>query len=70
MCDRDIFKGDVEFLGAFEKVSSDAVADGFTLGDEFGGVELCYDCFEDFVANGWEDTLIVVLSETLYVKIS
>jgi hypothetical protein len=70
VCNRDIFKSDVEFLGALEEVGSDAVADGFTLGDELCGVELGYDGFEDFVTNGWEYTLIVVLSEALCIEVS
>jgi len=64
--DADVFEGDVEFAGAFEEVGADLVADGFTLGDEFGGVEAGDDGFEDFVADGGEDSLVVVLAETLY----
>lgn len=65
MCDGDVFEGDVEFVGALEQVGADAVADGFALGDEFGGVELGDDGFEDFVTNGGEDTLVVVEAEVL-----
>ena len=65
MCDADVFERDVEFAGAFEEVGADAVADGFALGDEFGGVELGDDGFEDFVADGGEDALVVVLAEVL-----
>ncbi len=53
-------------MGTLEKVFADAVADGFTLGNEFGGVELGDNGFEDFVADGGEDTLVIVLAETLY----
>jgi hypothetical protein len=35
------------------------------LGDEFCGVELGDDGFEDFVADGGKDTLIVVETEIL-----
>ena len=35
------------------------------LGDELGGVELGDDGFEDFVADGGEDALVVVLAEVL-----
>ena len=63
MCDRDVFEGDVEFGGAFEEVGADAAGDGFSLGDEFGGVELGDDGFEDFVADGGEDTLVVIEAE-------
>jgi hypothetical protein len=52
MCDGDILESDVEFLGALQEVASDAVGDGFTLGDELGGVELGDDGFEDFVSDG------------------
>jgi hypothetical protein len=65
--DGDVFEGDVEFLGALEELGADAVADRFTLGDEFGGVELGDDGFEDFIADGWEDTLVVVGAEVLFV---
>jgi hypothetical protein len=53
MCNGDILKGDVEFLCALEEIGTDAVADSFSLGDEFGGIELSYDGFEDFVTDGW-----------------
>jgi len=43
--DRHVFELDVEFLGALEEIGADAVRDGFTLGDEFGGVELGDDGF-------------------------
>lgn len=65
MCDGDVFEGDVELVGALEQVGANAVADGFTLGDEFCGVELCDDGLEDFVADGGEDALVVVEAEVL-----
>lgn len=33
MRDGDVLKGDVEFLGAFEEVGADTVADSFALSD-------------------------------------
>jgi len=63
--DADVFEGDVEFVGAFHEVCTDAIGDCFTLGDEFCGVELGYYCFEDFVADGGEDALVVVCAEIL-----
>lgn len=65
MRDTDVLEGDVELLRAAEEVGPDAVADGFTLGDEFGGVELGDDGFEDFVSDGGQDALVVVLAEVL-----
>lgn len=65
MRDGDVFEGNVEFLGAAEEVGADAVGDGFSLGDEFGGVELGDDGFEDFVADGGEDSFVVVEAEGL-----
>jgi hypothetical protein len=50
--DGHVFEGDVELVGPLEQVGPDAVADGFALGDEFCGVELGDDGFEDFVADG------------------
>jgi hypothetical protein len=61
----DVFESYVELLGALEKVGSDAVADCFTLGDQFCGVELGDDGLEDFVANGRQDSFIVVLAKIL-----
>lgn len=57
-------------MGTFEKVFANAVANGFTLGNEFGGVELSDDGFEDFITNGREDTLVIVLAKTLQYGIS
>ena len=51
MCDGDIFKGDIEFVGALEKISADTVRDGLSLSDEFGSVELGDDGLEDFVSD-------------------
>ena len=45
MRDRDVFEGDVEFRGPFEEVGADAGGDSFSLGDQFGGVELGDDGF-------------------------
>jgi hypothetical protein len=39
------------------------LGDGFSLGDEFGGVELGDDGFEDFVADGGEDSFVVILTQ-------
>lgn len=65
MCDADVLEGDVEFVCALEQVGADAVGDGFALGDEFCGVELGDDGFEDFVADGGEHALVVVEAEVL-----
>jgi hypothetical protein len=66
--DGDILEGDVELGGAAEEVGTDAVGDGFTLGDEFGGIELGDDGLEDFVSDRREDTLIVILTEVLDMR--
>ena len=65
MRDGDIFEGDIKFRSAFEKVCAYAGGDGFSLRDQFGCVELGDNGFEDFVADGREDTLIVVEAEGL-----
>lgn len=65
MRDGDVFEGDVEFRGPFEQVRAYARRDGFPLRDQFGGVELRDDGFEDFVADGGEDSLVVVETEGL-----
>jgi hypothetical protein len=66
MCDRDILQSDVELLCTLEQVAADAVGDGLTLGDELCGVELGDNSFEDFVSDGGEDTLVIVLTEVLH----
>ena len=66
MCDGNILKSDIELLSTLEKIGTDAVADGLTLGNELGGVELCNDGLENFVSDGWKNTLIVVLAKVLY----
>lgn len=60
VCNGDILEGDVELSSALHQVSADTVGDSFTLCDQFGGVELGHDGLEDFVSDGWEDTLIVI----------
>jgi len=54
-------------LCTLKKIGSDAVADCFTLCDEFCSIELGDDRLEDFVANGGEDSFVVVLAEVLIV---
>jgi hypothetical protein len=63
--DRAILEGDVELGGAAEEVGTDTVGDSFTLGDEFGGIELCDDGLEDFVSDRGKNTLIIILTEVL-----
>lgn len=58
--DGNVLQGDVELGGTLEKVCTDAVGDGFTLGDELGGVELGDDSLQDFVSDGREDTFVVI----------
>jgi hypothetical protein len=70
VCNGNILQSDVELLGSLEQVGTDSVADSFTLCDQLGGVELGDDSFEDFVSDGREDTLIVILAETLKSIIS
>ena len=65
MRDGDVFEGDVEFGSASEEVGAYAGGDGLPLRDQFGSVELSDNGFEDFVADGWEDALVVVETEAL-----
>jgi hypothetical protein len=65
--DADVLKGDVELARPLGKVGADALRDGLALGDQLGGVELGDDGFEDFVADGGEDALVVILTEGLQV---
>lgn len=61
--DGDVLEGNVELGGALHEVGSDAIRDGLALGDELGGIELRDDGFEDFVADGGKDALVIVLAE-------
>jgi hypothetical protein len=63
--DGNILQGDVELGCALHQVGLNSSRDGFSLGDELGGVELSHDGFEDFIANGWKHTLIVILTKVL-----
>lgn len=65
MRDGDVFKSDVKFGGAFEEVGTYAGGDRFPLRDQFSGVKLGDDGFEDFIADGGKDTLVVVETERL-----
>lgn len=65
MCDGDVFEGNVELVGALEQIGPDTIGDGLSLGDEFCGIELCNDGFQDFVTDGGENTLVVVETEIL-----
>ena len=65
MRDGDVLEGDVKLGGALEEVGADAGRDGFSLRDQLRGVELGDDGFEDFVADGGEDALVVVQTEGL-----
>lgn len=60
MGDGDVLQGDVELGGALQEIGADTVGDGFTLGDQLGGIELGDDSLEDFVSDGGENTLIIV----------
>jgi hypothetical protein len=65
MRNRNVFQCNIEFLGTLEEVGSDAIADCFTLCDQFCCIELGDDGLQDFVSNGREDSLVVVLTEIL-----
>lgn len=58
--DGDVLKGDVELRGTAHQVGADAVGDGFSLGDELGGVELGDDGLEHFVSDRGQDPFVVV----------
>lgn len=70
VCDRDILKRDIELGGAAKKVGPNAVGNSLSLSDKLCCIELCDDGLEDFVADGWKDTLVVVLAEILRTVIS
>jgi len=68
--DGDVLERDVEFLRTLEQVGADAVRYSLTLGDEFCGVELRDYGFKDFVTDGGEDTLVIILAKILRLSVS
>lgn len=64
--DGNILKRNVELGGALDEVGTDALRDSLALRDELGSVELGDDGLEYFVADGGEDTLVVVWAEVLW----
>lgn len=60
-----ILQGDVELGGTAGQLGSDALGNSLSLGDELGSIELGDGGLEDFVADGWQDTLVVVDTEVL-----
>lgn len=70
MCDGNVFKCDVKFFGALEKVSANPGGYLFSLSNQLSGVKLCNDSLKYFVANGWQDTLIIVETKVLCRVIS
>ena len=67
MSDGDVFKSDIELACPSHEVCPDPLRYGFSLSDEFGGIELGDDGFEDFVSDGGEDSFVVVKTEVLSV---
>lgn len=65
MGDGDVFESNVEFLRTLKEVGTDTVGDGLSLGDELCGIELGNNRFKNFVSDGWENSLVVILSEIL-----
>ena len=63
-----VLEGNVELGGAAGQLAADALGDGLSLGNEFGGIKLGDDGLEDFVSDGGEDSLIVVGAEVLLNK--
>jgi hypothetical protein len=63
--DGNILQGDVKFGGAEGQIVADTLGDSLTLGDQLGGVKLGDDGLEDFVADGGQDSLVVVDTEVL-----
>lgn len=51
MGDGNVFKRNVELLGAASQICLNALRNRFSLSDEFSGIELSYDGFEDFVTD-------------------
>ena len=65
MRDGDVFEGDVELLSTLEEVSPDAIGHSLSLSNQLGGVELCYDRLENFVADRGEDSFVIIWSQIL-----
>lgn len=65
MGDGNVLERNVELGGALDKIGADALRDGLALGNKLGSIELGDNGLEDFVADGGEDTLVVILAEVL-----
>lgn len=63
--DGHVLQSDVELGSAAGEILADALGDGFSLGDELGGIELGDDGLENLVADGGQDSLIIVDTEVL-----
>ena len=63
--DGDVLEGNVELGGAAGEVGTNTLRDGLALGDELGGVKLGNYGLEDLVADGGQNTLVVVDAEVL-----
>lgn len=66
MGDGNVLERNIELGGALDEVGPDTLRDGLALGNKLGGIELGDDGLENFVADGGENTLVVILAEVLF----
>lgn len=65
MRDRNILERNVELSSSAGEIALDSLRDGFSLGDELGGIELGDDGLEDLVSDGRQDSFIIIDAEVL-----
>jgi hypothetical protein len=62
--DGNVLQDNVEFPSSLQKVLPDPSRDDLSLSNQLGRIELRYSGLEDFVSDGWQNTLIVAKEAT------
>jgi len=61
--DGNVVQDDSELAGSLGQLSVDSGRHKLSLSDQLAGIELSYDCLEDFVGDGGKDPVIVVSTQ-------
>lgn len=65
VCNSNIIKQNVKILGTAHKALTDEGRDRGTISEELVSIELCDDSFQNLIANGGENLLVVFETEIL-----
>ena len=60
----DIVQNQTELLGPFRQSFVNPGRHEFTICNEFSGVKLSDNCLKDFICDGRENTIVIVLAES------